>query len=94
MFHICYGIAIGEQSSLEGTINLLECTNQIISKWTKIFPFTLIGLGWSLKKGFTKILCPNNFKFAQIYFKRGSDPRPLPVSMPMCYRLDLKLIET
>jgi len=31
-------------------MNLPECSNQNISKCTKILPFSLIGLGWSLKK--------------------------------------------
>jgi len=38
-------IAVGEQSSLGGTIYLPECSNQDIFKCTKIFPFFLIGLG-------------------------------------------------
>jgi len=30
----------------------------------------------SKKKVFTKIQCPNNFNFAQIYFKRGRIKQP------------------
>jgi len=47
-------------------MNLPECSNQNISKCTKIFFFRV-----GTKKVFTKIQCPINFIFARIYFKRG-----------------------
>jgi len=70
-------IAGEEQNSLGGTRNLPECLKQNISKcmicsskkkiFTKIFPFFLIGLVWSRKKGLHIFqVCPNIFKFAQI----------------------------
>jgi len=33
-----------------GTMNIPECSNQNIFKCTKLYPFFLIGLRWSLKK--------------------------------------------
>jgi len=45
-FGVHLNIAVGKQSSLGGTMNLPKCSNQNISKCTKIFLFILIGLRW------------------------------------------------
>jgi len=53
--------------------NIRRISKCVLQKkvFTKIFLFFLICLVWSLKKVFTKLQCPNDFKFARIYFKRG-----------------------
>jgi len=79
-------IAVGEQNSLGGTMNLLECLNQNISKCTKIFSFFFIGLGLSLKKGLHQNSVPEYFHIcptggASALLLPSSPPPPPPPSL-------------